>query len=532
MIIDAGHAAEPHYLSPPWGLKSWLLTTDHKRIAWLYMISITGFFFLGGVAALLMRLELLTPPVDLLNADFYNEMFSLHGIVMVWFFLIPSIPATMGNFLVPLVIGAREMAFPKLNLMSWYIYTIGGLVLIAALVLGGIDTGWTFYTPYSTQFSNSYVVAAAMAVFVVGFSTILTGLNIVVTTHEMRAPGMTWFRLPMFIWANYSVSLMMLLSTPVLTVVLLLIALERMLGLGIFDPALGGDPILFQHLFWFYSHPAVYIMILPAMGVVSEIIACFTRRPLYGYKGMALSVLAIALFGFLAWGHHMFVSGMSLYAGVVFSFFTFAVAIPSAIKVSNWVFSLKEGYITFTAPMLYALSFVGLFTIGGVTGIILAATGVDIHLHDTYFVVAHFHYIMVGATVTAYLGGLHFWWPKITGRMYPETWARVAAIILFIGFNLTFFPQYLLGTAGMPRRYASYPEAFQLLHVLSTLGAGVLAIGYLMPLFYLPWSLIRGERASGNPWRATGLEWRTTSPPLKHNFKVTPIVNEPPYDYR
>ncbi|HLR86850.1 MAG TPA: cbb3-type cytochrome c oxidase subunit I [Wenzhouxiangella sp.] len=509
-----------------------MLTTDHKRIAWLYVISLSGFFFLGGIAALLIRLELLSPPTDFLTEDFYNKMFSLHGIVMVWFFLIPSIPATMGNFLVPLMVGARDMAFPRLNLLSWYIYTIGGLLLIASVVLGGVDTGWTFYTPFSSQYSNSFVVPAAMGVFVVGFSTILTGLNIVTTTHEMRAPGLTWFRLPMFVWGNYSVSLLMVLATPVLTAVLLLIALERMLDLGIFNPALGGDPILFQHLFWFYSHPAVYMMILPAMGVVSEIIACFTRRPLFAYKSMALSILAIVLFGFLAWGHHMFVSGQSIHAGAVFSLFTFMVAVPSAIKVFNWVMSLKEGYIQFTAPMLYALSFLGLFTIGGLTGVVTATIGLDVHVHDTYFVIAHFHYIMVGASVTAYLGGLHFWWPKMTGRMYPERWAIVAAVALFIGFNLTFFPQFLLGIAGMPRRYASYPEEFQFLNVMSSLGAGVLAIGYLLPLVYLPWSLVRGKRAPSNPWRATGLEWQTTSPPPVHNFKVTPVVTGPAYDYR
>lgn len=524
-------ALEPSYLVGDWGLRGWLLTTDHKRIAWLYLVSISGFFFLAGIAALLIRLELLTPAGDLFTSDVYNELFSLHGIVMVWFFLIPSIPATLGNFLIPLMVGARDLAFPRLNLLSWYIYSVGGLFTIAAVILGGVDTGWTFYTPYSDQFSQSFVTPAVLGVFVVGFSSILTGLNFIVTTHEMRAPGLTWFRLPLFVWANYATSLMMVLATPVLSVVMLLIAFERVFGLGAFDPALGGDPILFQHLFWFYSHPAVYIMILPAMGVVSEMIAAGAQRPVFGYKGMALSILAIALFGFLAWGHHMFVSGQSVYSGLMFSFFTFVVAVPSAIKTFNWTFTLHSARITFHAPMIYALSFIGLFTIGGLTGAVLATLGLDVHLHDTYFVTAHFHYIMVGGSVTAYLGGLHFWWPKLVGRLYSEIWSRVAALALFIGFNLTFFPQFLLGIAGMPRRYHEYPDAFQLLHVLSTLGAGVLAIGYLLPMVYLPWSIWRGQRAGPNPWHATGLEWQTSSPPPKHNFVATPEVDEVPYDY-
>jgi Heme/copper-type cytochrome/quinol oxidases, subunit 1 len=531
MSVTQDAFAPDHYLSRPWGLKSWLLTTDHKRIAWLYMISITGFFFLAGFAALLIRLELLTPEPLFMGSDAYNRMFSLHGIVMVWFFLIPSIPATLGNFLMPLMLGARDLAFPRLNLISWYIYSIGGLFTVASIILGGVDTGWTFYTPYSDQYSSSFVIPAVIGVFVVGFSTILTGLNFIITTHEMRAPGLTWFRLPLFVWANYATSLMMVLATPVLSAVLLLVAVERMFGLGAFDPALGGDPILFQHLFWFYSHPAVYIMVLPAMGVVSEMIAAGAQRPVFGYRGMALSILAIALFGFLAWGHHMFASGQSIYAGLMFSFFTFVVAVPSAIKTFNWTFTLPGGRIQYHAPMIYALSFIGLFTIGGLTGVIVATIGLDIHLTDTYFITAHFHYIMVGGAVTAYLGGLHFWWPKMTGRMYPENWSKIAALALFIGFNLTFFPQFLLGIAGMPRRYHTYPEAFQTLHVMSTLGAGVLAIGYVLPFIYLPWSLFRGRRAGANPWHATGLEWQTSSPPPKHNFVTVPVVDSPPYDY-
>lgn len=527
----AEHPRPEHYLSSNWTLRGWLLTVDHKRIAWLYTVSITGFFFLGGIAALLIRLELITAPGDLLSAKLYNEMFSLHGIVMIWFFLIPSIPATLGNFLMPMMVGAKDMAFPKLNLLSWYIYTIGGIFTLVAVIAGGVDTGWTFYTPYSSLFSNTSVIAAATGVFVVGFSSILTGLNFIVTTHTMRAPGLTWRRLPLFVWANYATGLIMVLATPVLSVTLLLLGLERTLGIGIFDPALGGDPLLFQHLFWFYSHPAVYIMILPAMGVVSEIIACFSRNPVFGYKGMVLSIAAIALFGFVVWGHHMFVSGQSLYAGILFSFFTFLVAVPSAVKTLNWTATLFRGQIWFSAPMIYALSFLGLFTIGGLTGVFLASLALDVHLHDTYFVTAHFHYIMVGGAVTAYLGGLHFWWPKMTGRMYSELWSKVAALALFIGFNLTFYPQFLLGYSGMPRRYHDYPEAFEFLHVLSSLGAGVLAIGYLLPLVYLAWSLWKGPRAPANPWDAYGLEWNTSSPPIKHNFSETPRVTGGPYAY-
>lgn len=521
-----------HYLSNGWSLRGWLLTVDHKRIACLYTISITAFFFIGGIAALLIRLELITPAGDLLSANTYNRTFSLHGIVMVWFFLIPSIPATLGNFLMPMMVGAKDMAFPRLNLLSWYIYTIGGVFTIVAVIVGGVDTGWTFYAPYSTLFSNSAVFIAVTGVFIVGFSSILTGLNFIVTTHTMRAPGLTWFRLPLFVWANYATGLMLVLATPVLSVTLILIAMERLLGIGIFDPALGGDPLLFQHLFWFYSHPAVYIMVLPAMGVISEIIPCFARNEVFGYKTMVVSILVIAMFSFLVWGHHMFASGQSVYASVVFSLFSFMVAIPSAIKTLNWSATLYRGRVIFSAPMIYALSFLGLFTIGGLTGIFVAALAVDVHVHDTYFIVAHFHYIMVGGSVTAYIGGIHYWWPKITGRMYSELWAKIAALALFIGFNLTFYPQFILGYSGMPRRYHEYPDAFQFLNVLSTLGAGVLALGYLLPLVYLSWSLRYGPRAGPNPWGATGLEWRTSSPPPVHNFVTVPVVSEKPYAYK
>jgi cytochrome c oxidase subunit 1 len=519
------------YLEEGAGPRAWLLTTDHKRVAWLYLVSLTAFFFLGGAFAVLMRVELATPGGDLVSDDVYNRLFSLHGIIMVWFFLVPSIPATLGNFLLPLMIGARDLAFPRLNLASWYVFVFGSLFALFSVLAGGVDTGWTFYTPLSTLYANGFVSTAAMGVFIVGFSSIMTGINFIVTVHTLRAPGLTWFRLPIFVWTIYATALVMVLATPVLAASLILIVLERGFGIGIFNPDLGGDPLLFQHLFWFYSHPAVYIMILPGMGVVSEVLPCFSRRPLFGYKAVALSSMAIAVFGFLVWGHHMFVSGQSAYAGVIFSFLSFCVAIPSAIKVFNWSLTLRKGEITFEAPMLYALFFLALFTFGGLAGLFLAALAIDVHVHDTYFVVAHFHYIMVGGMVTAYMAGLHFWWPKMTGRMYSETWGRIAAATTFIGFNLTFFPQFVLGFLGMPRRYHTYPPEFQFWHVLSSAGAVVLAAGYLMPLCYLGWSLFKGARATDNPWGATGLEWQTASPPPPHNFDRTPTVSRPAYDY-
>ncbi|WP_010582166.1 cytochrome c oxidase subunit I [Schlesneria paludicola] len=523
--------ARRHYLNSGYSVASWLLTVDHKRIALLYLVSITFFFVIGGIAATVVRLDLMTPQGDLVRTETYNKLFTAHGVIMVFFFLIPSIPAVLGNFLVPLMIGARDLAFPRLNLLSWYIYMLGGAFTLYALLAGGVDTGWTFYAPYSSTYSNTYVMATAVGIFITGFSSILTGLNFVVSIHKMRAPGLTWFRLPLFIWSIYATSIIMVLGTPVLAISILLVAMERLFGFGIFDPRLGGDPILFQHLFWFYSHPAVYIMILPSMGVVSEIIPCFCRRRPFGYAFIGFSSVAIAVFGFLVWGHHLFVSGQSVYAGLVFSMLSYLVAIPSAIKVFNWTASMHKGSISFETPMLYALGFIGLFTMGGLTGLFVAALAVDVHVHDTYFVVAHFHYIMVGGAVMGYLGGIHFWWPKMTGRMYPENWARLSAILIFFGFNLTFFPQYILGYLGMPRRYHVYPPEFQVLNVMSSAGASILAVGYFFPLTYLLWSLWYGKPTTSNPWNATGLEWQTPSPPPTENFTETPIVVDEAYDY-
>ena len=527
-----GHGYTP-YLSAGHTLKSWLLTQDHKRIAILYLISVTIMFGIGGFAAALIRAHLTSPNGLLLENETYNKVFSAHGIVMVFAFLIPAIPAVIGNFLVPLQVGARDLAFPRLNLLSWYLYLAGGGCVAAALLMGGVDTGWTFYTPYSSIYSNSQVSLTIIGAFLIGFSSISTGINFIVTIHKMRAPGMTWFRLPLFIWAHYATSVIMILGTPVIAITLLLVVVERSFGVGIFTPELGGDPVLFQHLFWFYSHPAVYIMILPSMGVISEVISAFSQKRVFGYHFVAFSSLAIAGFGFLVWGHHMFVSSQSMYQGIVFSLISFLVAIPSAIKVFNWTATIYKGRVKLQTPMIYALGFIGLFLVGGLTGLYLASMGTDIHLTATYFVVAHFHYVMVGGTMMGFFAGLHFWWPKMTGRMYPDSWGKLGAALVFVGFNLTFFPQFILGYLGMPRRYATYENApeFQAYHILSTAGSSVLGIAFIMPAIYLIWSLKYGERAGPNPWGAHGLEWQIESPPDVHNFHVIPVVTDEVYAY-
>jgi cytochrome c oxidase subunit 1 len=526
-------AAQPreNYLNVAYGVASWLLTKDHKRIAILYLITVTVMFFLGGVAITIVRLNLMTPDGKLIEADTYNRLFTMHGVIMVFFFLVPVVPTVLGNFCLPLMIGAKDLAFPRINLASWYLFVLGGAWTVYAMLAGGVDTGWTFYTPFSSQSSHYNVVPTLIGIVISGFSSIFTGLNFIVTTHRLRAPGLTWWRLPLFVWTLYATSFIFLLAVPVLAMALTLVAIERILAIGIFDPALGGDPLLFQHLFWFYSHPAVYIMILPGMGIVSEIIPCFARKNIYGYTAVALSSFGIACLSFLVWAHHMFVAGISMYAALVFSLLSYSVAVPSAIKVFNWTATLYKGSISFETPMLFALGFVCLFTAGGLTGLFLASLGMDMHVHDTYFVIAHFHFIMVGGMVMAYMGGLHFWWPKITGRMYPEWWARLAALIIFVGFFLTFLPQFLLGYAGMPRRYHRYAPEFQVWNVMSSAGASILAVGYVLPLCYLLWSLRYGKPAGPNPWRATGLEWQTPSPPPKENFAQTPVVVREPYQY-
>jgi cytochrome c oxidase subunit 1 len=520
-----------NYLQAKTGLKSWLFTVDHKRIGIMYLVSVLFFFFVGGVAALLVRTELWGPGPGIMEANTYNQMFTIHGAVMVFLVIIPGIPAALGNFALPLQIGAVDVAFPRINLLSLYVFWTGAILAVGAIIFGGIDTGWTFYTPYSST-TDTNVIMMTTAVFIIGFSSIFTGMNFVTTVHKMRAPGMTWFRLPLFIWGMYATSIIQVMATPVLAVTLLLLIMEKSVGIGIFDPTLGGDPVLFQHFFWFYSHPAVYIMILPGMAVISDLVAAFSHKRIFGYAFVAFSSLSIAIISFIVWGHHMFVSGQSEVAGMIFSFLTFLVAIPTAVKIFNWVTTLYKGSISWKTPMIYTFAFLWNFTIGGLTGLFLGTMSVDVHLHDTYFVVAHFHYVMMGGTLFAFNGGLYYWWPKITGKMYNERLGQIAATFVFVGFNLAFFSQFFLGSQGMPRRYYNYISQFESAHQFSTIGAYIIGVGFFMSALVLLMSLKSGPKAPDNPWGALTLEWtHTKTPPIEHNFDEQPKVTMGAYDY-
>ncbi len=531
MASTTSHGSDVNYITEFKGIGSWFTSLDHKRIGLLYMVSIFFFFLLGGLFALLIRLELFAPGGQFLTPDQYNQVMTYHGAIMVFMVIVPGIPAILGNFFLPLQIGAKDVAFPRLNLASWYVFMAGALIALSTLFLGKVDTGWTFYTPYSIKTGTAATVMV-LAAFVMGMSSILTGLNFIVTTHKLRAPGMTMHRIPLFVWSLYSTAILQVLATPVLAITLLLLAVERTVGVGIFDPKLGGDPVLFQHFFWFYSHPAVYIMILPAMGIVSELIAAFSRKTIFGYTAIAYSSLGIAAVSFFVWGHHMFVSGQSEIAGVVFSFITMLVGVPTAIKMFNWLATLYKGNISFESPMLFALGFLFLFAIGGVTGIMLAVIAVDVHFHDTYFVVAHFHYVMVGGTLMAVMGGMYYWIPKMFGKMYNETLARITFLFIFIGFNVTFFPQFILGAMGMPRRYFDYIPAYESLNKISTMGSWLIGIGFFLSLYVIVSAIRSGPKASQNPWGAKTLEWQTPSPPPHFNFDVEPTVNAGPYEYK
>ena len=526
---------EKNYLNEETTLKSWLLTLDHKRIGLMYFFAIMLFFMIAGAIALLIRIELLTPfGGDIVDAQTYNVLFTLHGAIMIFMFIIPSVPAALGNLILPVMLGTKDVAFPRLNLASWYVYVIGSLIGVFSIISGGVDTGWTFYTPYSTS-TEMAVLSMTFAAFVLGFSSIFTGINFIATIHKMRAPGMTWFKLPLFVWSLYATALIQILATPVIAVTLVLLILERSFGVGIFDPAMGGDPVLFQHFFWFYSHPAVYIMILPGMGIISELIPTFSKKRIFGYKFIAASSMAIALLGFLVWGHHMYTSE-SEFAALVFSILTYFTAVPSGIKIFNWLATLYKGRISYETPMLYALMFLVTFAIGGLTGVFCGSLSVDMHLHDTYFIVAHFHYTMMGGTVIAFLGGIHYWWPKIWGRMYSKKWSRISALLVFVGFNLTFIPQFIMGSLGMPRRYWQYSgmdntDLFQFYHILSTIGSWMLGVGFLIMLIYLVHSIKNGKVSGSNPWGGLTLEWQTPSPTPAHNFLEEPKVTHGPYAY-
>jgi cytochrome c oxidase subunit 1 len=522
-----------NYLNHTKGIWSWLFTLDHKRIGIMYLICILTAFLLGGIFAMLIRFQLLTPGGTILTQDQYNQVFTAHGAIMVFLVIIPAVPAALGNFVLPIMLGAKDVAFPKLNLFSWWLWVFGLVFFLVALA-GGVDTGWTFYTPYSldTTTGMTGIIPVLIGAFILGFSSIFTGMNFIVTIHRLRPPGMTWFKMPLFLWATYATAIIQVLATPVIGITLLLLIVERTVGIGIFDPAMGGDPVLYQHFFWFYSHPAVYIMILPAMGVVSELISVHSHRHIFGYKFIAYSSIAIAMFGFLVWGHHMFTSGQSDLMNVIFSLITFSVSIPSAVKVFNWLATLYKGSISLNAPMIYGLSFIFIFTIGGLTGLYHATLATSVHLHDSYFVVAHFHYVMMGSALIGFLGGIHHWWPKMIGKMYNENAGRIAAILVFVGFNLTFFTQFMLGSKGMPRRYATYAEMpeFQIYHVISTIGATVMAVGFVLCAIYLFHSIFFGRKAPANPWGGRSLEWQCTSPPPWDNFAEQPTVGDC-YDY-
>jgi len=525
-----------NYLNEEKGIWSWMTTIDHKRIGVMYLVGVLSAFFVGGIFALIVRLTLLTPSHKLfgkvfITAEQYNRVFTLHGAIMVFLFIIPSVPAALGNFVLPLMLGAKDVAFPRLNLASFYLWCTGAVMAVLSMIFGAVDTGWTFYTPYSTT-TDGAVTLMTMAVFVLGFSSIFTGINFVATVHKLRAPGMGWFDMPLFVWGIYSTAIIQVLATPVLGITLALLALERVFSIGIFDPKLGGDPVLFQHFFWFYSHPAVYIMILPGMAIISELIPTFSRKTMFGYRAVAYSSVSLALLSFIVWGHHMFVAGQSQLATVIFSALTFLVAIPSGVKMFNWLGTMYKGNISLETPMLYAISFLLLFAIGGLTGIFLGTLSTDVHLTDTYFVVAHFHYVMMGGTVIAFIGGIHYWWPKMTGRMYSEKWGRIACVLVFIGFNMTFLTQFFLGSRGMPRRYYNYLDQYQPLHAFSTVGSWVIGLGLFMTAAYLLASLRKPYDAPDNPWGGTTLEWQTSSPPITHNFEDQPVLERAPYDYR
>ena len=533
--LSTEHADKPvipavNYLNADRGVWSWLTTIDHKRIGIMYLVSVLIAFLLGGIFAMALRLELLTPGPTIMGANTYNRMFTLHGVVMIFLFMIPAIPGVFGNFMLPLMLGAKDVAFPRLNLLSLYLYWTGATLALSGMIMGGTDTGWTFYAPYSTT-TPMTLFPVLLGVFILGFSSILTGLNFLVTVHTMRAPGVTWQRMPLFVWGMYATALIQVLATPVLAITLLLLFSERLFGIGIFDPKLGGDPVLFQHFFWFYSHPAVYIMIVPGMAINSELIATFSRRAIFGQFAIAMSSVALAILGFLVWGHHLFVAGMSEFATMVFSALTFLVAIPSGVKVFNWTATIYKGSILWASPMLYAMAFIFLFTIGGLTGLFLGTLSVDVHLTDTYFVVAHFHYVMMGGTVIAFLGGLLYWWPKMTGKMHDEKKAKIAFWFVFVGFNTVFIPQFIMGSRGMPRRYYDYLPQFEPFHKASTIGSWILAVGLFLTAYTLLEALWSGKNAPRNPWGSAGYEWMTDTPPCLANFHSTPIFTRGPYDY-
>jgi cytochrome c oxidase subunit I len=513
----SSQSGRSHYLNERFSLGSWLATRDHKRVAWLYLVTVSLFFLAGLASMSVLRLESLTPRGDLVEPGTYARLFTLHGTVMVWLFLVPALPGVLGNFLVPLMIGARSVAFPRLNLAGWYLYLAGGLLLFGLLTSQGLTGGWVLYS--SNTLFQGYSLGPIAALLLLRASAFLLALNLIVTIHRMRTAQMSWAEMPIFVWGVYLMSLVQVLTLPVLATGTMLVVAEKIAGLGLLTPALGGDSLWAQHFVWFFSHAVVYSLILPAIGIITEIISTFSRTILTTRKHVICSLIAITFLGTLIWGHHLLVSTQTPVLSLFFSALSFLIVVPFLVVFWTWLSSLYGGSISYAAPMLYALAFIGVLVIGGVSGLILSTLALAPHLDNTYFVVAHFHYLVAGALLLAYLGGIHYWWPKITGRLFPNGWGAFAALLTFVGVNLTFLPLYLIGYMGLPRRHYSYPAEFQTLQVLVSAGATLLVLGYLLPAVYLFWSLFHGRRASADPWGGMTLEWRTSSPPPSKNFE-------------
>ncbi len=505
--------------------------TDHKVIGIQYLVTAFVFYLIGGLMAVAIRVELATPDSDFLDPSLYNAFMTNHGTIMIFLWVVPSAIGGFGNFLVPLLIGARDMAFPRLNAIAFWLNPPAGALILASFLFGGAQSGWTAYPPLSEITATTAQSMWILAIALVGTSSILGSVNFLVTILKMKVPSMKWTQLPLFCWAMVATSLLALLATPVLTIGLVLLLFDINFGTSFYKPDAGGNVVLYQHLFWFYSHPAVYLMILPVFGIMSEVIPVHARKPIFGYQAIAYSSLTICIVGLFVWVHHMFTSGTPGWMRLFFTVSTLFVAVPTGVKIFSWVATLWGGKIRFTSAMLFALGLLSMFVFGGISGVTLGTAPFDIHVHDTYYVVGHFHYVLFGGSVFGIYAGIYHWFPKMTGRMMNETLGKIHFILTFIGTHLTFLPMHQLGLQGMPRRVAMYDPQFTSINQLCTIGAFVLGISVIPFAINIIWSWMRGTPAGDNPWNALTLEWRTSSPPLIENWEVSPVVTYGPYDY-